>query len=324
MSRRRSTPWIHRWSRHLIGAIATVGLVLTAYLTITKLAGAEVGCIAGAEQAGCNDVLSSSYASLFGLPLPLFGAIAYGSMAAFALIPLAINRETSKDLRKQLEDWSWLFLLIGGTAMAVFSSYLMYLLAFKLQSVCLYCIGSAILSWSLLILTIVGRSWEDFGQLVFTGFIVAMVTLVGTLAVYANVNNPSVANGQTPIPQTATQPNYQKGTWEITTNSGAAEIALAEHLSETGAKKYGAFWCPHCHEQKQLFGKEAFKKVDYIECAVVNSKEQAPECTAAKIQSYPTWEINGELHKGSQTLEELAELSGYQGPTDFKYTLPGR
>lgn len=324
MSRRRSTPWIHRWSRHLIGAIATVGLVLTAYLTITKLAGTEVGCIAGAEQAGCNDVLNSAYASLFGLPLPLFGAIAYGSMAAFALIPLAVNRETSKDLRKQLEDWSWLFLLIGGTAMAVFSSYLMYLLAFKLQSVCLYCIGSAILSWSLLILTIVGRSWEDFGQLVFTGFIVAMVTLVGTLAVYSNVNNPSLAGGQTPIPQTTTQPNYQKGTWEITTASGAAEIALAEHLSAVDAKKYGAFWCPHCYEQKQLFGKEAFKKVNYIECAVVDSKTQAPECTAAKIESYPTWEINGEFHKGSQTLEELAELSGYEGPADFKYTLPGR
>ena len=40
--------------------------------------------------------------------------------------------------------------------------------------------------------------------------------------------------------------------------SGKAEIALAKHLSKTGAKMYGAFWCGHCANQKEVFGKEAF------------------------------------------------------------------
>ena len=111
-------------------------------------------------------------------------------MAISALLPLAINAEASKQLRKNLENWTWLFLLAGSTAMAVFSSYLMYVLATKIQSVCYYCIGSALFSLSLLILTIIGREWEDMGQIFFTGAIVALLTLVGTLGVYANVDKP--------------------------------------------------------------------------------------------------------------------------------------
>ncbi|MDY6785077.1 MAG: vitamin K epoxide reductase family protein [Cyanobacteriota bacterium] len=329
MSRRRSIPWIHRWSRPIIGAIATVGAVLTGYLTITKLTGGEVACTAGADAAetiaSCNSVLNSPYATVFGLPLSLFGFLAYGAMTAFALVPLAVNRDTSKELRNKLEDWTWLFLLMGSTAMAVFSGYLMYVLATQLQVACAYCIGSAIFSLSLLLLTLFGREWVDVGQIVFTGVIVAMVTIVGTLAIYANVNGATTADGRTAIPTNFNATNIIDGKgWEITTTSGAAETALAEHLTEEGATMYGAYWCPHCHDQKLLFGKEAFKKVDYVECATPNSQAQNLQCTAAQIESYPTWEINGQLEKGAQPLEELAELSNYQGEKNFKHFIPGR
>jgi len=49
-----------------------------------------------------------------------------------------------------------------------FSSYLLYLLAFKIKAVCLYCLASAAFSFSLLVLTIIGRTWEDIGQILFT------------------------------------------------------------------------------------------------------------------------------------------------------------
>jgi uncharacterized membrane protein len=57
---RRSVPWIYRWSRPLIGAIAIAGAILTAYLTITKLTGGEVACgvtAADALKSGCKSVL---------------------------------------------------------------------------------------------------------------------------------------------------------------------------------------------------------------------------------------------------------------------------
>lgn len=325
MRRRRSVPWIHRWSRPIIGAISIAGAILTAYLTITKLGGGEVVCSVEDAAGSCSDVLNSPYAIVFGLPLSLFGCLAYIGMAISALLPLAINPEASKQLRKNLENWTWLFLLAGSTAMAVFSGYLMYLLATKIQSVCYYCIGSALFSLSLLILTIIGREWEDMGQIFFTGAIVALLTLVGTLGVYANVDKPAAGipdeNGVIVIPTTDSSPKPPYG-WEITTTSGEAEIALAKHLTSVGAKKYGAFWCPHCYEQKQLFGKKAFKEVNYVECAQEGKDPQPQACTVAGIKSFPTWEIDGKLYPGVQSPQELAKLSNYQGDMGFKYKMP--
>jgi uncharacterized membrane protein len=331
MSRRRSIPWIYRWSRPLIGAIAIVGAILTAYLTITKIMGGEVVCTAEAiAQAGegCKSVLDSVYAYPLGKsgpPLSLFGFLAYVSMAIFALGPLLVNKDENKGLRKQLENWTWLLLLAGGTSMAVFSGYLMYILATELKTVCYYCIGSALFSVSLLVLAIVGREWEELGQIFFTAIIVGTITIVGTLAVYANIDSPSaVAPGERiPIPEPTTNPQPPVG-WEITTTSGEAEIALAKHLNSIGAKEYGAFWCPHCYEQKQLLGKEAFKELNYVECDPQGKNPQPQACQDAGVQSFPTWEINGKLYPGVQLPEKLAELSGYQGPTNFKYTMLGR
>lgn len=322
MIRRRSSPWIHRWSRQLIGAIAIVGTLLTTYLSVLKLTGGSAACSgdAAAGASSCNAVLNSAYAEVFGIPLPLFGCLAYISMATFALVPLAVKPDQNKALRSQLEDWTWLLLFALATAMTVFSSYLMYVLATKLQTVCFYCIGSAIFSLSLFVLTVIGRRWEDIGQLFFIAIIVAMVTLIGTLGVYANVDRPRDAGERIPIESPSGAPEAPIG-WEITSKSGESEIELALHLTKIGAKKYGAYWCPHCYEQKQLFGKEAFSKINYIECDPNGKNAQPQVCKEANVKSYPNWEINGKLIEGVQTLDELADLSGYQGPRNFKYSL---
>ncbi|HEY9741737.1 MAG TPA: vitamin K epoxide reductase family protein [Coleofasciculaceae cyanobacterium] len=327
MSRRRSAPWIHRWSRQLIGAIATVGALLTGYLTVVKLTGGTAACAASAGATGasnCDAVLSSPYATVFGLPLALFGCLAYISMATFALLPLTVNPAQQKQLRSKLEDWTWLLLFCGAAAMTIFSGYLMYVLAFKLKAVCLYCIGSALFSLSLLTLTLIGRSWEDAGQLFFIGIVVGMVTLIGSLGVYANVDGPVTTPGgtRTPIPLASGSPQPGVG-WSVTTTSGEAEIALARHLKQVGAKSYMAYWCPHCYEQKQLFGKEAVSELDAVECAGDAKKGQPQVCKDAGVQAFPSWKINGQLTSGIKTLEELADLTGYQGSRNFKYTFPG-
>jgi uncharacterized membrane protein len=291
MTRRRSIPWIHRWSRPIMGGIAIIGALGTALLTVVKLTGDTSGVC---PTEGCNIVLNSPYATVFGLPLTLFGFLGYVSMATFALSPLVINPEKNKQLHTKLESWTGLLLFLGGTAMAVFSSYLMYVLATKIQVSCPYCIASAIFSWSLLVLAIVGRDWDDRGQLLFSGMAVAMVTLIGTLGVYSGIN--------------------KDGT---TTASGTAAVQLAQHLADTDAQMFGAFWCSHCQNQKAMFGKEAFQKIDYVECDPKGENSRAQLCKDAKIEGYPTWKIKGELYSGERTLEELAKLSGYQGPRNF-------
>jgi len=316
MNRRSSIPWIHYWSRPLIAAIAGLGALTTAYLTVVKLTQGTAAC----PNEGCDLVLNSDYATVFGQPLSLFGFLAYTSILIFALAPKAINSDEKTELRSNLENWTWSLLLVGAIAMSVFSVYLMYLLAFKIEVVCLYCIASALFSLSLLVLTVIGRDWEDVGQIVFTSIVVGLVVLIGALGVYADLNTTAMAElplGQTLSLMPSGQPIPGVG-WSITTTSGKAEIALARHLNEIGAKEYIAWWCPHCHEQKQLFGKEAYSQTNHIECADGGENSRKDLCQTANISSFPTWEINGKSYEGVKSLEELAQLSGYTGPRSFK------
>lgn len=287
MIRRRSTPWIHKWSRLIIAAIAGLGALTTGYLTIEKLTGGSPACVAQAGAKSCTDVLSSPWATILGQPLALFGFLAYTGMLVLALAPVILKGGENNN-RKQLENVTWWLLLVGAIAMSVFSGYLMYLLAFEIKAVCIYCIASASFSLSFLVLTIVGRTWEDIGQIFFTALIVGMVTLIGTLGVYAGVNQPNITADVPPgqlqpfVPKTNPDPEFG---WEITTTSGEAEIALAEHLVKVGAKEYVAYWCPHCHDQKLLFGKEAYQIISdniKVECAADSPKGKPEVCQAAK------------------------------------------
>jgi uncharacterized membrane protein len=306
MIRRRSTPWIHRWSRTVMGAIAAIGVVETAYLTIAKFTTGSVIC----PTSGCDKVLNSPYATVFGtVPLSLLGCLAYLSIAILALAPKAVNPNTNKGLHSQLENKTWQALFIITAAMVIFSSYLMYLMAFEIKELCIYCISSALFSLSLFVLVLVGREWEDIGQLVFTGILVAMVSSIGALGLYNSVRSPAASVSTPGIVAPA-----------VTTTSGPAQLALARHLREIGAKEYGAYWCPHCHDQKMLFGKEAAALIDYIECDPrgQNSRAQICQAAGANIKGFPTWEIKGQFYSGTQSLEKLADLSGYTGPRNFQ------
>ena len=54
-------------------------------------------------------------------------------------------------------------------------------------------------------------------------------------------------------------------TTQSTTTSSPAIAELASCLTTNGATFYGTEWCPHCKDQKKLFG-EALAKVNYVDC----------------------------------------------------------
>ncbi len=78
-------------------------------------------------------------------------------------------------------------------------------------------------------------------------------------------------------------------------------------LKDRGAVFYGAFWCPHCQNQKTLFGGSA-ELLPYVECSTPDGKGQLDICIEKKIQGYPTWVFSdGTRESGELTLERLAE-----------------
>lgn len=90
--------------------------------------------------------------------------------------------------------------------------------------------------------------------------------------------------------------------------------SFAKCLAAKNAKMYGLYWCPHCADQKAEFGK-SFHYVPYVECAIKGSRELAPECKAAGVKLFPSWQFGVEPPKeGVLSLEEISQKSGCSLP----------
>ncbi len=87
---------------------------------------------------------------------------------------------------------------------------------------------------------------------------------------------------------------------------------FAKCLGEKGTVFYGAFWCPHCQNQKKMFGKSA-KYLPYVECSTPDGSSQLADCKNKNIESYPTWEFtDGSRLTGQISLAQLSEKTGCQ------------
>jgi hypothetical protein len=91
--------------------------------------------------------------------------------------------------------------------------------------------------------------------------------------------------------------------------------AFASCLSSKNAKMYGLYWCPHCAEQKEMFG-SSFHNVNYVECAIKDKPgELAPACKAAGVKLFPSWQFDGEAPKeGVLSLHALSDKTGCSLP----------
>mmetsp|Transcript_39230 Transcript_39230/g.82501 ORF Transcript_39230/g.82501 Transcript_39230/m.82501 type:complete len:265 (+) Transcript_39230:2483-3277(+) len=89
-------------------------------------------------------------------------------------------------------------------------------------------------------------------------------------------------------------------------------IELAQYLSSQKTIMYGAFWCPHCSRQKELFGKEAWALITYVECSPKGYRGQYAACLAKGVDGYPTWKFgNGKEQGGEMELVDIAKMSGF-------------
>lgn len=102
----------------------------------------------------------------------------------------------------------------------------------------------------------------------------------------------------------------------LSTSGSSKYDNFAQCISDSGTKMYGAYWCPHCQEQKKLFG-SSWDNVAYVECATPGSNQQTSACNAAGIKSYPTWIFgDGKQISGVLALEQLGTFTNCQLPAE--------
>jgi uncharacterized membrane protein len=108
--------------------LSLVGLADSIYLTVEHLAGRAVRCTV---TGGCEEVLTSSYATVGGVPLAGIGALAYFVVFSAAILAAFGNRAAGD-----------LLLYLVALMLAV-SVYLFILQAFVLHAFCQFCLLSA-------------------------------------------------------------------------------------------------------------------------------------------------------------------------------------
>jgi uncharacterized membrane protein len=108
--------------------VALVGLVDSIYLTVHHFTAEPVPC---SIIEGCDQVLTSSYAEMAGIPLAAFGAAAY-----FVAFALAVMRAFG-------DERTWKIFGVHVTLMAIFSAWLMYVQAVIIGAFCQFCLISA-------------------------------------------------------------------------------------------------------------------------------------------------------------------------------------
>jgi uncharacterized membrane protein len=109
--------------RAAIGAAATLGAAIAAYLTYVHYAHISPICTTG----GCQKVQSSKYAELAGVPVALLGLVAYLVLLATAAA------------RGVVAAFAGVLVALGGAA---FSGYLLWAQLGPIGAICQWCLGN--------------------------------------------------------------------------------------------------------------------------------------------------------------------------------------
>ena len=114
--------------------ISLVGLADATYLSVQALTGETLGCGGSPD---CFRVLGSSYSRVAGVPVALFGAVAYFSVFTFATFAGFGYRRART------------FLILTIAAMFLATLWFLYVQSFLLHAYCRYCLFSAAITFLL-------------------------------------------------------------------------------------------------------------------------------------------------------------------------------
>jgi len=270
----------HPLDNWLLG-LAAAGIALTAYLTAIAWFG-KLPAFCGADSE-CDLVQQSRWARLLGLPIAFWGLATYALLARFLW-------------RLRTHAGAWRGALMLAAIGAAVSWYLTAVSVLVLEATCAYCLASFGLMNALFVLVLLRRPAQvpehAWRKALPAPAGAASVTVIALLVVFSGFLDPA-AGPEKP---------YLKG--------------LAVHLHESGARFYGAYWCPSCQKQKDLF-EASVGRLPYVECAPNGRRGVRNfDCVANDVNEYPTWIIGGRRYTGVLPVAQLAALSGYPAPAD--------
>ena len=256
----------------LLALLSMLGLVLTtSRLVVSITKSALPYCASG---SGCDIVQSSRWSTLLGLPITVWGWATYAILASAALF-------TARRVTR------WRVVIFFATIAFGISVYLNAVSVWIIGVVCMYCMASLVLVTAIYLMTWRADGLPGLSRWRFGSSAAALVVVALLVLHYSGAFDPA-AGPEDPYVR-----------------------ALAEYLVEIDAKFYGAYWCPHCQQQKMAFGASAHR-LPYVECSP-NGQRGAPAtaCLIAEIKNYPTWVIDGRRLDRTLTVEQLARYSGF-------------
>ncbi len=268
----------------LIPVLSALGILLSLYLTYIHLADSRAAfCAAGTD---CDTVRQSAFSAIMGIPVAAIGVAGYSVILILFLI----------NMKKRTK---WLLLYILALAGFVFSAYLTYIELFVIKAICMYCIFSAVVM-TIIFLALIWSKSEYHPKLSASYIGVLSLAVAATVILGSALGQPGKSGAANSRVYDALGP------------SDSFQTGLAVYMGERGAVMYGSFKCPHCNQQKQMFG-EAFRYIQYVECNPKGDNANPSLCLAKGIMHYPTWEIDGRFYEGAMPLERLSEIAGYGG-----------
>jgi uncharacterized membrane protein len=119
------------WLRILSIVLIVIGLLISGYLSYSKMTETPTICTEGGG-FNCEVVQSSIYSKLLGVPVAYLGFLSYAVLAGLVLLENRIPF---------LQDYG-VTLVFGITLFAfLFSMWLVYVQAFRLQAFCVWCLS---------------------------------------------------------------------------------------------------------------------------------------------------------------------------------------
>ena len=130
---------ISRWA---VVVLSLAGLAVATYLSVEHISGGLPAC---GISSGCDEVTTSEYAVLFGVPVAFIGVAGYGALLLGTLAYLGLENPPN------FLTYALLGMALIGEA---FTLYFVYTQAFRIHAYCQYCLASAAIMTTILVLTI--------------------------------------------------------------------------------------------------------------------------------------------------------------------------